>query len=327
MLPNATKRTSTFSPFKLLVGHAPSQDYSKGIKLPPLRHGFQAQLIATNKGSSQLGTYTLERSAIKLQVMSGDYGNNLLAPPQPRRLDELQIYSDGINDMELIPPLKVGEVFGRTDGEGAVADLGDLASDLCDALNDRDLNLIATIDPDDNTRIIVQSQSLFDTLVVEITQYSYLVLGGQAPLQILDIDNNVLYNPTALEKLGKKLVIREKAILPIQELTEEPIITEFSQFVKNTLKLIPVFVHTNTFTAISIVDFVSGGVTYRLTYSPKTKNNISYNLVDGVYVKNVVLVDNFTITNRTTLAENGARFEGSLEKNKQGIIDFVNILP
>lgn len=320
------KKTSLFEPFKMLVAHKPSVDYSITSEVPaPIRYGFETQLIVTNHGQGQLGNYNESRPAVKIKVMSDEFGNNALAPATLRRLDEFQIYSDNIGDMELLPTMKVGDAFARTGGEnGDVLSPSDIAQDLCNLINDKDFNMIASIDPLDDTQVIVQSVSLFDNLIVQFLQYSYDLFAGNPPFLIFDMENNLLYDPSAIgNKAGKKQVVREKSILPITELKESPVANEFSNFIKS-IKYIPTYVFTDVRTADQKVRFVApSGNSVEMVYNPLTKNTITYNLVGGVYVKTEVPVDNLTITSLGAPQADAMRVVGSLDKNRQTIIDLI----
>jgi hypothetical protein len=319
------KKTSLFEPFKMLVAHKPSADYSLTNQAPSyIRYGFEAQLIVTNHGQGQLGTYTSDRPSVKIKVNSDEYGNNALAPANLRRPDEFQIYSDNLADMELLPTMKVGDSFARTGGEDADGmTLAEIAQDLCNLINDKDFNLIAIIDPDDDTQIIVQSVSLFDNLVIQFMQFSYDLFNGNPPFLVYDLDGNLLYDPATDHKLGRKEIVREKAISPIVELKETFVANDFSNFIK-TLLYVPTYVSTNIKTGDQIVRFIApSGNGVEMVYNPLTQNNITYNLVDGVYVKTEIAVDNLTIESLVAPASDSMRVVGSLEKNKQTIREMI----
>ncbi len=319
------KKTSLFEPFKLLVAHKPSVDYSITSEVPSyIRYGWEAQLIVTNHGQAQLGTYTSDRPSLKIKVNSDEYGNNALAPASLRRPDEFQIYSDNLADMELLPTMKVGDSFARTGGEDADGmTLAEIAQDLCNLINDRDFNIIATIDPNDDTQIIVQSVSLFDNLVVQFLQFSYDLFNGNPPFLIYDMDDTLLYDPSTEHKLGRKEIVREKAINPIVELKESPVANDFSNFIKSLL-YVPTYVSTNIKTGDQTVRFIApSGNGVEMVYNPLTKNNITYNLVGGVYVKTEVEVDNLTIESLGAPQADSMRVVGSLDKNKQTIREMI----
>jgi len=325
MLPQMYKKTSLFEPFKMLVAHKPSADYSITSVVPaPIRYGFETQLIVTNHGQGQLGNYNDSRPALKIRVNSDEYGNNALFPASLRRLDEFQIYSDNVADMELQPTMKVGDSFARTGGEdGDAMTLAEIAQDLCNLINDKDFNMIASIDPDNDTQVIVQSVSLFDNLIVQFLQYSYDLFNGVPPFLIYDMENNLLYDPSDDHKLGRKQVVREKSILPMSELKESPVANDFSNFIKS-IKFIPIYVFTDIRTADQKVRFIApSGNTVEMVYNPLTQNTITYNLVGGVYVKTEVAVDNLTITSLDAPQADAMRVVGSLEKNKQTILDLI----
>ena len=319
------KKTSLFEPFKILVAHKPSADYSITSEVPaPIRYGFETQLVVTNHGQGQLGNYNDSRPAVKIKVMSDEFGNNALAPATLRRLDEFQIYSDNIGDMELLPTMKVGDAFARTGGEDADGmTTAEIAQDLCNLINDKDFNMIASIDPDDDTQVIVQSVSLFDNLIIQFMQFSYDLFNGNPPFLVYDMDGALLFDPTIDHKLGRKEIVREKSILPMAELKESPLANDFSNFIKS-IKYVPTYVHTNISTADQTVRFVApSGNSVEMVYNPLTKNTITYNLVGGVYVKTEVPVDNLTITSLGAPQADAMRVVGSLEKNKQTIIDLI----
>ena len=325
MLPQMYKKTSLFEPFKMLVAHKPSADYSITSEVPaPIRYGFETQLVVTNHGQAQLGNYNDSRPAVKIKVMSDEYGNNLLAPATLRRPDEFQIYSDNLADMELLPTMKVGDAFARTGGEDADGmTTAEIAQDLCNFINDKDFNMIASIDPDDDTQVIVQSVSLFDNLIIQFMQFSYDLFNGNPPFLVYDMEGALLFDPTVDHKLGKKEIVREKSILPMTELKESPVANDFSNFIKS-IKYIPTYVHTNIKTADQTVRFVApSGNSVEMVYNPLTKNTITYNLVGGVYVKTEVPVDNLTITSLGAPQADAMRVVGSLDKNKQTIIDLI----
>jgi hypothetical protein len=325
MLPQMYKKTSLFEPFKMLVAHKPCADYSITSEVPvPLRYGFETQLIITNHGQAQLGKYNESRPAVKIKVMSDEFGNNALAPATLRRPDEFQIYSDNLADMELLPTMKVGDAFARAGGEDLDGmTTAEIAQDLCNLINDRDFNMIASIDPLDDTQVIVQSVSLFDNLIIQFMQFSYDLFNGSPPFLVYDLDDNLLFDPTIEHKLGRKEVVREKSILPMEELKESPVANDFSNFIKS-IKFIPTYVHTNIKTADQTVRFVApSGNSVEMVYNPLTKNTITYNLVGGVYVKTEVPVDNLTITSLGAPQADAMRVVGSLDKNKQTIIDLI----
>jgi hypothetical protein len=83
-------------------------------------------------------------------------------------------------------------------------------------------------------------------------------------------------------------------------------------------------VHTNIKTANQTVRFVApSGNSVEMVYNPLTQNTITYNLVDGVYVKTVVVVNNLTITSLGAPQADAMRVIGSLDKNKQTILDLI----
>jgi hypothetical protein len=318
------KKTSLFEPFKMLVAHKPCADYSITSEVPtPLRYGFETQLIITNHGQAQLGNYNDSRPAVKIKVMSDEFGNNALAGDL-RRPDEFQIYSDNLADMELLPTMKVGDAFARAGGEDLDGmTLAEIAQDLCNLINDKDFNMLASVDPDDDTQVIVQSVSLFDNLIIQFMQFSYDLFNGVPPFLIYDLDGNLLFDPTVDHKLGRKEVVREKSVLPMNELKETPVANDFSNFIKS-IKFIPTYVHTNIKTANQTVRFVApSGNSVEMVYNPLTQNTITYNLVDGVYVKTVVVVNNLTITSLGAPQADAMRVIGSLDKNKQTILDLI----
>jgi len=321
MLTQMYKKTSLFEPFKMLVAHKPSVDYSIINQAPSyIRYGWEAQLIVTNHGQGQLGTYTSDRPSLKIKVNSDEYGNNALELGDLRRPDEFQIYSDNLADMELLPTMKVGDSFARTGGEDADGmTLAEIAQDLCNLINDKDFNILASIDPDDDTQIIVQSVSLFDNLVVQFLQFSYDLFNGNPPFLVYDMDGVLLYDPSIEHKLGRKEIVREKAINPIVELKESPVANDFSNFIK-TLQFVPTYVYTNIKTGDQIVRFVApSGNSVEMVYNPLTQNDITYNLVDGVYVKTENAVDNLTIESLNAPQADSMRVVGSLDKNKATI--------
>lgn len=220
MQPSTKRQVITSPPFTLLVAHLESSsDPSKGeAGIPkPIRQGFTVQQITSSKGVGTLGSVSEKLTTLAIRVNSTEYGNPLVvqAPPFYDR-DFLQIYSQGLTDNSGNPKLIAGDHFGRGEGHGQ-GNPSDVASSLSEALNHYGFGLKAKIDPGDATRILVSSESVSDSLVVNIKSVTFNLFNGNAPFVVEEVDGTVLFDPAVENRSTSRIIKRPDAIGAISE--------------------------------------------------------------------------------------------------------------
>lgn len=213
-------RSTVSAPYKLLVAHHErASDPSKGEagNPRPIRRGFQTQLISSQRGTGVLGTYEGKTPTLVIRVNSTDYFNSLLGNPPPHYSpDEIIAFSNDIEIYDQVTTLKAGEHFGQTIGNGAGA-VADLASELAESLNNSSFGIEASVDPNDNTRVLLNTISIEDRLILKIVSYSYLILNGVPPFIVEDLDGNVIFNPAVADDAVGTIVRNTSEIKPISE--------------------------------------------------------------------------------------------------------------
>lgn len=213
-------RSTVSAPFKMLVAHLerPS-DPSKGESgnPRPIRRGFKTQLVSSQRGVGLLGTYTSKTPTLVIRVNSADYFNSLLGNPPPfYSPDEIVAFSNDIEIYDQITTLKAGENFGQAEGNGAGA-LADIATSLSEALNNTSFGIESTIDPNDNTRVFINTISIEDRLVLKVVSYSYLLLNGVPAFIVEDPDGTVLFDPSNSNEGVGTVVKNTTEIKPLSE--------------------------------------------------------------------------------------------------------------
>ena len=224
MTPQYSNRVSVSQPFTMLVAHRErASDPSKGESGNPtvIRTGFKTQVITTQNGVGVLGNFTSKKVHLIIKVNTAYYGNTRLgnAPPFYSQ-DRIQAYASSLNGLDQVPPLKAGEDFGQAQGEAAgnAAALTAIAASLATALNDLDLGIKASVNLVDDTKVEVQTDSIEDSLILNLISFSYKLLAGAPPFVIQDAEGNTIYDPDTDDLASKTLVIRSKDIDPISEI-------------------------------------------------------------------------------------------------------------
>lgn len=220
MQPSSKRHSIVSPPFKMLVAHLESSsDPSKGeAGIPkPIRQGFTLQQVTSSRGIGTLGTASDAYTTLAIRVNSTEYGNPLVAqaPPYYDR-DFIQIYSQGLTDNSGNPRLIAGDHFGRGEGHG-LGNSSDVASSLVTALNTYGLGLKAKIDPQDNTRVLISSLAISDTLVVNIKSVAFNLFTGNPPFVVEEVDGTVLFNPAVENRSTCRIMKRPDAVGAIQE--------------------------------------------------------------------------------------------------------------
>jgi len=214
-------KVSTSPKFKLLVGHhSRSSDPSKGESgnPQPLRMGFECQTIVSQNGKAILGSFSEKKVKLVIQVNSLDYFNDRLlnATPPFYSKDEILAYASNVAVLDELPSLKAGDDFGQASGGGA-GNMVTVASELASALNEKKLGISASVDVNDNTLVLIKTESIDDDLVLKLVSYSYKILNGVPPFIIKDVNGNVIYNPDDTDRGVKVLFKRNEDISPISE--------------------------------------------------------------------------------------------------------------
>tara|TARA_B100000674_G_C37613803_1_gene811087 strand:+ start:112 stop:771 length:660 start_codon:yes stop_codon:yes gene_type:complete len=206
--------------YSLLVAHHKrASDPSKGEAGNPqtIRSGFTCQNVTSQDGQSRLGIFQDKKVKLIIQVNSLDYFNDRLgnAPPFYSK-DEILAYVNKANTLDELPSLKAGDDFGQASGDGG-GNVVVVASELASALNAHKLGISASVDPNDNTQVLVKTESIDDDLYLKLVSYSYKILNGVPPFIIKDADGNVIYNPDDDDRGVKVIVKRNEDISPISE--------------------------------------------------------------------------------------------------------------
>ena len=220
MLSSYNRRVVATPQFKMLVAHLKkSSDPSKGEagNPQPIRQVFETQVITTSMGTGILGNIDATTNQVRIKVETTDFGNENLgnAPPFYEQ-DLIQVQTSGYIDVDRINALKAGTHFGRGEGEGA-GNINDVASDLALVLNDSVSDITASVDPQNLNHVLVRSNEVSSALFIKVYSFSYLLLNGNPPFIIEDMDGNTLYDPTVAEGGAGVLLVRPNGILPMNE--------------------------------------------------------------------------------------------------------------
>lgn len=221
MLPSTKRQPVTSQRFQLLVGHyESSSDPSKGEAGNPtlIRHGFMTQVVQNSLGTASLGTVQSERASLVIKVNSTEYGNSaVVAAPPFYDYDTIQVYTDGLTDGPGLPELKAGVDFGFTAG-GGLGLVADVALELARAINRYGNGIHSYVDPGDNTRVIVRTESPSDGIVVNIKSVNFNLFTGAPPFLVLDLDGNELFNPVVSGKANARIIKKVSGLQPMIEL-------------------------------------------------------------------------------------------------------------
>ena len=220
MLSSYNRRVVASPKFKMLVAHLKkSSDPSKGEagNPQPIRQSFETQVITTSMGTGTLGVVDATTNQVRIKVETTDFGNGNLgnAPPFYEQ-DLIQIQTSGYIDVDRINAIKAGTHFGRGEGEGA-GNVNDVAADLALVLNDTVTDITASVDPQNLNHVLVRSNEVSSALFIKIYSFSYLLLAGNPPFIIEDMNGNTLYDPTVAEGGAGVLLVRPNGILPMNE--------------------------------------------------------------------------------------------------------------
>jgi len=198
MYSSYNRRVVASPSFKMLVAHPnKSSDPSKGEvgNSTPLRQVFETQVITTETGQGLLGNTQTKEASLRIKVESLDFGNaNLGNAPPYYSPDSIQIVGGESYNIDRLNDLKAGTHFGRAEGEG-VGSADDVAADLALILNDLKAGLRAEVDVNNANHVLVYSNGIFDNLFIKVYSYSYLLLAGDPPFVLEDMNGNVLYDP------------------------------------------------------------------------------------------------------------------------------------
>jgi len=333
MLPTLHKKPSASQPFNLLVGHlAKSSDPSKGYNSEKLRYGFKTQLFTTPRGNGLYANFDNYNPTVIIKVNSNAYANHLLddtgvalpggtpIPPEYEP-DIFQIFSDNINEMELLASLEVGSAFGRDQGNG-FGNASDIASSLADAINDVEMNLSAEVDPDDNTQVKVTSYSVIDDIFIQVSSFTYDIWGGDSPFIIKNSDGDILFDGTADTLLGKKVIIKDNGVSPMVSLNTETLANEFGNFLKEKLNF-PITKAKTSLTKIHYAYLYNNEIVISYDPSANTDGAKFHITIENLTNNNT---DDMRFTGSNKYDNNGNLLYtfGTLEGNKNTIKTFVN---
>lgn len=220
MFSSFNQRVATSQRFKMLVAHPQkASDPSKGeVGNPaPIRQVFETQIVTTHMGTGVMGLVKEENPVLlRIIVDTLDFQNANVAPnPVAIPQDEIQILGQGYLDVDRINAVIAGTHFGRGDGNGNVGAEADVATDLATVLSDMGAGIIAEVDPNNVTHVLVKSKGLVDTLFVKVYTLSYLLLGGTPPFIFQDADGNVLYDPALTEGGSASFIVHSNGLDPM----------------------------------------------------------------------------------------------------------------
>ena len=221
MQSSTNRRVITSPSFKMLVAHLESSsDPSKGEtgNPKPLREGFTLQQVTSTRSEGTLGTVTEKLTTLAIRVNSTEYGNPLVAPAPPYYdRDFIQVYSQGITTTDPSNPrMVVGDHFGRTEGNGQ-GNVQDVAASLAEALSHYGYGLKAKVDPNDLARVLISSESLTSSLVVNIKSVGFNLFNGNPPFIVEEVDGSVIFNPAVENRATSRIIKRPDAIGGIEE--------------------------------------------------------------------------------------------------------------
>ena len=128
----------------------------------------------------------------------------------------MQIYSQGLTDNSGNPRLIAGDHFGQGEGHGQ-GNPSDVASSLVSCLNSYGLGLKAKIDPQDNTRVLISSLAISDSLVVNMKSVAFNLFTGNPPFVVEEVDGTVLFNPAVENRSTCRIMKKPDAVGAIQE--------------------------------------------------------------------------------------------------------------